>query len=458
MDRAPLHVLIKPIFQVHSMPKTQRAAATRTKSPDVDPVLASLLKVKETTLKNGLKVRLLPDRSAPVVSLYLFYKVGARNERPGITGISHLFEHMMFNGAKKYGPKQFDRVLESRGGRSNAYTSNDLTVYHEDFAADALATVLDLESDRMRSLTISDASLASEREVVKEERRLRVDNDIVGLMDEELNPLVYRAHPYRWPVIGWMADIENITREDCEAYFRTYYAPNNAHLYLAGDFDPKEALAMVEKAFGNIRPGPAPLAVIDAEPPQKGERRAVVHHPAQAPSLMLGYRGPAAREEDTLVLDVLQYILTVGEGSRLTRSLVYEQELAVSAGMDWTWRFDPGMLLFLIELKPDGDPARVEAALLEQLAAVVKDGVSARELRKAKNNLHAHLLRELSTNGGRAHALGQYELFFGSWKKGLSLPAAYERITAKQVQEAAARYLRPELRSVVTLVPTAQAA
>jgi len=225
MDRAPLHVLIKPIFQVHSMPKTQRAAATRTKSPDVDPVLASLLKVKETTLKNGLKVRLLPDRSAPVVSLYLFYKVGARNERPGITGISHLFEHMMFNGAKKYGPKQFDRVLESRGGRSNAYTSNDLTVYHEDFAADALATVLDLESDRMRSLTISDASLASEREVVKEERRLRVDNDIVGLMDEELNPLVYRAHPYRWPVIGWMADIENITREDCEAYFRTYYAP-----------------------------------------------------------------------------------------------------------------------------------------------------------------------------------------------------------------------------------------
>jgi predicted Zn-dependent peptidase len=438
------------------MPKAPAARTPRGPAPD--PVLASLLKVHEATLPNGLKVRLAPNRQAPLCSLYLFFRVGSRNERPGITGISHLFEHMMFNGAKKYGPKEFDRVLESRGGRSNAYTSNDLTVYHEDFASDALETVLDLESDRMRSLRISDESLASEREVVKEERRSRVDNDITGIMDEELGTLVYRAHSYRWPVIGWMPDIDNISREDCEQYFRTYYAPNNACLYLAGDFDPKEALKLVTKYFGSIKSGPAPLKVIDPEPPQKGERRAVVRHPAQAPSLMIGYRGPAARDPDTLVLDVIQYVLTVGEGSRLNRELVYGREIAVSAVMDWSWRIDPGTILFFLELKPGGRAEEAEAALMEQLARVVKDGVTEQELQKAKNNLRAHLLRELSTNGGRAHALGHYEALFGSWKAGLSLPGAYAAITPERVREVAARYLSPDRKSVVTLVPEPAAA
>jgi zinc protease len=437
------------------MPKAP--ASARARGPAPDPVLASLLKVHEATLPNGLKVRLVPNRQAPLCSLYLFYRVGSRNERPGITGISHLFEHMMFNGAKRYGPKEFDRVLESRGGRSNAYTSNDLTVYHEDFAADALATVLDLESDRMRSLRISDESLASEREVVKEERRARVDNDIAGLMDEELGTLVYRAHPYRWPVIGWMADIDNISRHDCEQYFRTYYAPNNASLYLVGDFEPKQALALVRKYFGSIKPGPEPLPVVDPEPLQKGERRATVHHPAQAPSVMVGFRGPAARDPDTLVLDVIQYALAVGEGSRLNRELVYEQALAVSVTMDWTWRIDPGTILFFLELKPDSRPGEVEQALFAQLERVIREGLTEQELQKAKNNLRAHLLRELSTNGGRAHALGQYEALFGSWKTGLALPAAYAAITHERVKEVAAHYLAPERRSVVTLVPEAAA-
>src|SRR5690606_32580349 len=198
-------------------------------------------------------------------------------------------------------------------------------------------------------------------------------------------------------------------------------------------------------------------AVIDAEPPQRGPRRSVIRYPAQAPSLMLGYRGPPARDADTLTLDVLQYILSVGEGSRLVRALVHEQELAVSLAMDWTWRFDPGTLLFLLELKPDSDPEKVEAALLEQLELVARKGVTTRELTKAKNMLQAHLLRELSTNSGRAHALGQYQVFFGSWKKGLTLPGAYGAITASQVRDAARRYLDPNLRSVVTLVPDPKA-
>jgi zinc protease len=435
------------------MPKAPPSPAAHK----ADPALQSLLDVHEATLPNGLRVRMLPNPQTPVVSLYTFFQVGSRNERPGITGISHLFEHMMFNGARKYGPKEFDRVLESNGGRSNAYTSNDMTVYYDDFSSDALETVLDLESDRMRSLRISDEMLTSERQVVMEERRVRVDNEITGMLDEELGTLVYKAHPYRWPVIGWMADIENISRQDCQDYFRTYYAPNNAVLYLSGDFDPKQTLALIKRYYGDIPKGPKPLPVIDAEPPQKGERRALVRHPAQSPSLMLGFRGPRATEEDTLVLDVIQYALNKGEGSRLVKSLVYEQQVAVSVMLDWGWRIDPGTIVFYLELKPDSDPQKVEAALYAEVERVAREGLTERELQKAKNNLRADQLRELGTNTGRAHAVGHYEALLGSWRELLTMPSRYASITNDQVKAVAAKYFAPERRSVVTLLPEADA-
>ncbi len=433
------------------MPKAPPKPAVRK----ADPVLQSLFDVQEATLPNGLKVRLLANHQTPVVSLYTFFQVGSRNERPGITGISHLFEHMMFNGAKKYGPKKFDRVLESNGGRSNAYTSTDMTVYYEDFAAEALETVLDLESDRMRSLRINDDSLTSERQVVMEERRVRVDNDITGTMDEELGTLVWKAHAYRWPVIGWMKDIENITRKDCEQYFRTYYAPSNAVLYICGAIDPKKTLALVRRYYGNIPKGPKPEPVLDAEPEQKGERRAEVRHPAQSPSLMIAFRGPAARDEDTFVLDIIQYALTKGEGSRLVKKLVYDTQLAISVMVDWGWRVDPGAIIVYLELKPDSEPRKVEEALYAELARVASEGLTERELQKAKNNLRADHLRELATNSGRAHAMGHYEMLLGSWQDGLSLPSVYATTTNEKVKEVAAKYFMPERRSVVTLIPAA---
>jgi predicted Zn-dependent peptidase len=414
--------------------------------------------VIEHRLPNGLEVRLVPSQGVPACSLYTFFRVGSRNERPGITGISHLFEHMMFNGAKKYGPGKFDQVLESNGGTSNAYTSNDLTVYYEDFMAEALETVIDLESDRMRSLSVTPKKLESERQVVMEERRMRVDNEISGMMDEELATLVYKAHAYRWPVIGWMKDIERISRADCLEYFRTFYAPNNATLYLAGDFDPRAAMKLITKAYGSIKAGPAAPPVIDAEPPQKGERRAQVRHPAQAPSLLVAWRGPPASDPDTLTLDVLQYALSVGQSSRLLKALVFGRELAVSASVDWSWRLDPGTFMVGLELKPGADPRETEVALYEELAKVARDGLSDLELEKARNNLSAHLLRELATNNGRAHALGTYEMMLGSWRAGLALAARYESISGEAVRAAAAKYLSPDLRSVVTLVPVEEAA
>lgn len=434
--------------------------ASRTKAPlvPIPPELESIAgSVIEAKLPNGLTIRLLPSHEVPTCSFYTFFKVGSRNERPGITGISHLFEHMMFNGAKKYGPGQFDKVLESNGGTSNAYTSTDLTVYYEDFMAEALEKVIDLESDRMKSLQVTPKMLESERQVVMEERRLRVDNEIAGMVDEELSTLIWKAHPYRWPVIGWMKDIENIHREDCLEYFRTYYAPNNAIIYVSGDFEPEHAMKLLKKYYGAIKPGPAPGAVVDSEPDQKGERRAEVRHPAQAPMLMIAWRGPASTHPDTLTLDVLQYALSVGQSSRLTKALVFEQELAVGVSVDWSWRLDPGAFVIAMELKPGADPRRTEDSLYAELAKVAKDGLSPRELEKAKNNLSAHLLRELATNNGRAHALGTYELMLGHWREGLSLVSRYEAITAEQVRAAAALYLGPERRSVVTLVPTPEA-
>ncbi|MER2565824.1 MAG: pitrilysin family protein [Myxococcaceae bacterium] len=410
--------------------------------------------VIEASLPNGLNIRLVPNSSVPTCSYYTFFKVGARNERPGITGISHLFEHMMFNGAKKYGPGMFDKVLESNGGSSNAYTSNDLTVYYEDFMAEALETVIDLESDRMKSLAVTPKMLKSERQVVIEERRLRVDNEIAGMMDEELGALVYKAHPYRWPVIGWMGDIENIKREDCLEYFRTYYAPNNATVYIAGDFDPKQALALIKKYYGSIKAGPGTPPVLDAEPEQKGERRAEVHHPAQAHSLMIAWRGPKGDDRDTFVLDVVQYALSVGQSSRLTRRLVFDLEVAVGVSVDWTWRFDPGTFTVGLELKPGGTPVEAENALYAELERLGTDGLEPRELEKAKNNLAATLMRELTTNSGRAHALGTYEMMLGDWRRGLALPSAYEGITSDDVKRVVQKYLGRERRNVVTLIPT----
>ncbi|MBX7116078.1 MAG: insulinase family protein [Myxococcaceae bacterium] len=439
------------------MPSIKKRGA----SPQWKNVPASLKplasSVIEAQLPNGLKIRLLPNDAVPTISYYTFFKVGSRNERPGITGISHLFEHMMFNGAKKYGPGQFDRMLESNGGSSNAYTSTDLTVYYEDCMAEALELVIDLEADRMKSLQVTPKMLESERQVVIEERRLRVDNDTLGLMDEELGSTLWKAHPYRWPVIGWMSDIEAITREDCLQYFHTYYAPNNATVFISGDFEPEKTLQLLKKYYGGIKAGPAVPGVIDAEPEQRGERRAQVWHPAQAPSLMVAYRGPKASHPDTLTLDVLQYALAVGQGSRLTKALVFEQEAAVSVSVDWSWRVDPGAFTIHMELKPGADPQKCEEALYRELDKVVKEGLESREVEKACNNLQAQLLRELATNNGRAHALGHYEMMLGTWQEGLALANRYPLITCDDLQKAAAKYLSAHQRSVVTLMPREEA-
>jgi predicted Zn-dependent peptidase len=423
-------------------------------TPLTSPV--DLQRVVESTLPNGLRVRLLPERTSPTISYYSVFQVGSRNERVGLTGISHLFEHMMFNGAARYGPKQFDRVLESQGGHSNAYTSNDLTVFYEDFTSEALETVVDLESDRMRSLRIDDDALAQEREVVKEERRLRTDNSIFGLMEEQLEALVFLSHPYRWPIIGWMEDIERISRADCEAFFRTYYAPSNAAVYAVGDLDPDTTLALIERQYADIPAGPAPAPVPAGEPPQRGERRAAIRFPAQAPALLVGWRGPPGRSADASALDILQVCLTVGEASRLRRRLVQQEELAVSVTISWGWRIDSGIFFAFVELPPGGDVGKVERILYEELAKVARRGITAGELARARALLRSAVLHELSTHHGVAHALAQAEALVGDWREAGRALEHYDAVGPKDVKRVAAEYLDPVRRSVVVLEPEGQ--
>jgi predicted Zn-dependent peptidase len=413
--------------------------------------------VEERSLPNGLQIRFLRDPSLPVATLYSFFRVGSRNERPGITGISHLFEHMMFNGSQKYGPKEFDRRLEAAGGSSNAYTSTDMTAYYEEFASDALPLVLDLEADRLASLTIDDGSLAREREVVKEERRFRTDNDIDGMMDEAMGALAFLAHPYRWPIVGWMTDLDLISRQDCERYFRTYYAPNNCTLVLVGDFDTDAAYALIKKLYSKIPAGEALPPVATGEPPQKGERRSTIHFPAQAPAVLVGFRGPGGRDPDSLVLDLVEAALSFGEGGRLRRALVYGQELCVDASVFFGWKMDPALFEISLKLNPGADPARAENALWAELQRLGDEPLSEKELTRAKNIVRASLLRGLSTTNGKAHTIGQMEVMLGSWREVLALPDRYAAISAQDVQRVSKALFAPHRRNVVTLVPSEEA-
>lgn len=368
----------------------------------------------EHQLPNGLRIRLLPDRGAKVLAYQTFFRVGSRNEQIGRTGIAHLFEHMMFNGATRYGPKEFDRQLEAHGGSSNAYTSYDLTVYHEEVPSEALDLAIDLESDRMAGLRLSAEALQSEREVVKEERRLRVEDSVFGRLDEELGALVYQAHPYHWPVIGWMGDLERVTLEDCQEFFRRYYAPDNATLYLAGDFDPGQTLDKLTRAYGDLAPGLAPPREASDEPEQRGQRRTHLRIPAQTPALLLGFRGLPARDPRSPALDLLSTLLTTGDGSILVRKLIHERGLCTEVSADHAWRLEPGVFLVAAELPPGTSPKRVERAILDELETLATQLVSSPVLARGKAQLRVGLLRELQTASGRAHALGNAEHLLGT--------------------------------------------
>jgi len=313
--------------------------------------------------------------------------------------------------------------------------------------------VVDLEADRMAGLAITDESLKSEREVVKEERRLRTDNDVEGSLFELLEGMAYLAHSYQWPVVGWMPDLDAITVKDCEDYFRIHYAPNNATVILVGDFKPERAIALISKAYGSIPAQPAAPPPVANEPEQKGERRAVLRRAAQLPAVAFAYHVPASSSEDLFALDLLQILLGGGESSRLVRRLVYEKELATRVDVENIWRIDPGLFVIYAEVKPGVAPEALEAALSAEMDLVGKQEAGASELQKAKNVRTTSQVKALKTNAGKAEQLGLFETYFGSHTRLFGALKSYEAVTASGMMKVAARYLKPDNRTVVTVVP-----
>jgi zinc protease len=442
--------LVAPLGSADGKPKKSAAASS---APSFGPERVA---VERHTLPNGLVVLMHEDHSVPAVAFYQWYRVGSRNEAPGITGISHFFEHMMFNGSKNVPPKEYDRIIESNGGYSNAFTDRDMTAYYEEIASDRLDVLLRVDSDRMANLSLLPELLKSEVDVVKEERRLRTDNDIFGMLDEQLYATAFNASPYRWPVLGWMGDLQRMKREELVDYFRTYYAPNNCILVLVGDFDSKEALRQITDTFGAIPRQTPPAEPVDSEPEQRGERRVQVHYPAQNVTFMIGYKAPSVKSADVAALDLVSTVLSDGESSRLHRALVYDRQIALNAGAFFRTRLMPALFETYAEMRPGKTAAEGIAAMDEVIATFVAEGPTARELQRAKNQAEADFIRALKTNNGLAQQLGFYEHVFGDYKEMFAMIDRYRAVTADDCKRVAKAYLNARRRTVAELVPESE--
>lgn len=413
--------------------------------------------VKTHTLKNGMKILVQEDHSIPNVALYVFYRIGSRNERPGTTGLSHFFEHMMFNGAKKYGPGDFDRVMEANGGSNNAYTSQNVTVYQDWFPRSALELIFDLEADRIQNLAFVPDIVESERGVIASERRNGVDANNAGLLNEQLWATAYTAHPYQWPVVGWMSDIESWTLDDLKQHFKTGYSPSNATMVVTGDVTLEEIVRLAEKYIEPIPSSAPPPPVRTVEPEQLGERRIVVRKFAQLPILQLAYHVPATSDPDYYPLQILETVLFSGQSSRMYKRLVDTDQIALSVGGGSDLGFDPTLFTIAAQPKAGVDPATVEKAIYEELDRVAAQSVTAVEMEKAKNILLSDFYRQIRTISGRSNAIGTYEVFFGDYRKLFSAADEVAKVTTDDVQRVAKKYFTANNRTVATLLPEAPA-
>jgi zinc protease len=409
------------------------------------------LDIKEFRLENGLEVLILEDHAIPLVTVQVWYHVGSRNERPGITGISHFLEHMMFKGTPKYGPGLYSQLVQRYGGSQNAFTSYDMTAYHSVLPAARLELALDLEADRMTHLLFDPNEIKAEREVVKEERRLR-ENTPTGPMHETLGALAFKAHSYHWPIIGWMSDIDAITREDLLAYYKSYYVPNNATLIIVGDVDTSQTMEVVRRYFGALPQGPTPPPVRPPEPPQLGEHRAEIPRPTALAAVAIAYHIPTFEHADALPLEVLSQILSQGQSSRLYRELVYQRQIATSINADAGFRVDPGLFTIVSMVQAGKMPAEVEAAVYEQLAQVTEESIADRELQKAINQALSGFVFRQDSIQQQGFTIGSFHML-QSYKVINEYIERLRGVTKQDVARVARTYLTKTNRTVVTIVP-----
>ncbi len=412
------------------------------------------LDVKEKTLSNGLKVLVLEDHSTPTATFQVWYKVGSRNEVYGKTGISHMLEHMMFKGTHRYGPGEFSNIVARNGGVENAFTSRDYTAYFENWASDRLEVSMELESDRMSNLLLDDKEFQKERQVVMEERRLRTEDDPTSLLVEELFATAYKVHPYHWPVIGWMGDIQSFTIDDLKAYYRAHYVPNNAVVVVVGDVDSQDVFREMERWFGSIPSRPVKTHHITQEPPQRGEKRVqVVSKEARLPFVMLAFHVPTVGSKDEHALEVLASVLGDGKSSRIYRRFVRDERIALFAGAYYSRMRDNGLLYFYVGLLPGKKVEDVEAQILDEIEKVKRDGITPQELEKAKNQIEAGFIYGLDSNFYRAMTIGRLEVTGVGYRYLQTYVENVRKVTAEQVKDVARRYFTEENRTWGVLLP-----
>ncbi len=414
--------------------------------------------VLEATLDNGLRVLLLEDHRSPVVSFQVWYRVGSRNERPGATGLAHLLEHMMFKGTARYGPRMFATLIEQAGGQDNAFTGQDDTSYFVNIAADKVDLVIALEADRMQNLLLDPKEFESERHVVMEERRTRSEDDPEGFLGEELSAIAFVAHPYRAPIVGWMEDIRRLTVEEARQFYRTYYVPNNTLVVAAGDFKASDVLEKIRLHFGPIPRAPDPPPVTVVEPKQNGERRVTVRKEAQLPLVFIGYPVPNFRSPDAAALELLSTILSEGRSSRLYRRLVYEQQMALNAGGEYSYfSTDPNLFWFYATALPGQTPEALERALVQEVERLKTEPVSATELERAKNQMEASFVFRQDSVYNRASLLARFEVI-GGWRLRNQFIPTIRAVTAADLQRVARTHFPEERRNVGVLLPIPPAA
>jgi len=425
----------------------------------LSPVLvAADGEVHEQLLENGLKVIVKEDHRAPVVSSQIWYKVGSSYERGGQTGISHALEHMMFKGTDELAPGEFSRIIAAHGGEENAFTGRDYTAYFQNLAKDRLAVSFELEADRMRDLALPEEEFRKELEVIKEERRLRTDDDPESLTFEVFNATAYIAAPYRNPVIGWGSDIAGLTVADLRDWYNKWYAPNNATLVVVGDVDPSSVFALARTHFGPLAAEEVPLREPTAEPPQRGEKRVRIQAPAKEPYLLMGYHttalAHAESEWEPYALEVLASVLDGGNSARLPTQLVRGQEIAASAGASYGAMTRLPSMLLLDGIPAKGqDVASLEQALRDQIARLRADPVADEELERIRNQLVAAKVYERDSVFYQGMQIGRLESVGLDWRLQDEYLERIEAVTPEQVQAVARKYLTPEALTVAILEP-----
>ncbi len=403
-------------------------------------------------LGNGLKLLVLVDKSAPVFSYMTWFNVGSRHEKPGKTGLAHLFEHLMFNETEGLKAGEFDRKLEENGAESNAATWVDWTYYYESLPSDRLGLAVKLESERMARLVLREPQVKSEKEVVANERRYRVDDDVEGTANELLYKTAFTLHPYHWPTIGWMSDIEGFTPDDCALFYRTFYAPNNATIVVVGDVRELDVLGKVRDAYGAMPASSLPIEDTHPEPPQSAERRVTIAKPTTTEKVMLGYHGPALGDLDHTTLTVLNEVLFGGRASRMHRALLIDQEIA-SDLRGWVSTFrDPGLYEMYVSARPGQTTDAIERVLSLELGRVRTEAVTDAELTRAKARLELGLLQSLETTSGKAEQIGFYDTVLGDPSAAFRRLERYRRVTAGEIRTVARRYFT-DARTIVRVLP-----